>query len=477
VKRTKKLIALVVILCLLVIGYFTIAIVIDWAESLDLSVSVSSIDTDSITALSWTKDGETIELLRKDGVWQNAADPLFPVDQDSGKISAMLSAIASVTASKEIKSPSADLSGYGLDIPSRTIMVQNSDGSKSVYAIGKTSSVAGAYYMQYSNSTSVFLVDDSLLTPFNYGLYDLLLQETIPYITAVRSFTVDSDYNKLKMVYLEDTESITYSDKYLWFLLDENNTYLPLKIEQVQQVHNNIMQLKWERCIEYNASPQQLEQFGLDTPRLTVTTQYLSRVTSDTGQVDASGNPLFESTKQLTDFTLMIGNYYEDYCYAKLALSNMVYLISADAADNLLSAKYEDLRPTAVCLMDWNSVDSMDITISSNEHYTIEFNSDATGTQYVSGGAALDSTAVQGLLSAIYGLSSIGDAENPAVSDTPEIAIVFHRNTEYFSEMTLTLSKYDGDSYLVDFDGESRLLVKKSKITTIKELIANIFSA
>ena len=80
--RQKKLLLLVGVLAALCV---VIAIVTGVQKHIDTVTTVDeeivAADPETLTAVSWTKEGATLSFTQADGTWQDASDAAFPVDQ------------------------------------------------------------------------------------------------------------------------------------------------------------------------------------------------------------------------------------------------------------------------------------------------------------------------------------------------------------------------------------------------------------
>jgi hypothetical protein len=130
--------------------------------------------------------------------------------------------------------------------------------------------------------------------------------------------------------------------------------------------------------------------------------------------------------------------------------------------------------------MDWSTVDSMDVTINGKTS-AIAFSrtqsssdSTATTTTYTVNGTGADSDSVEAFLSAINKLTSENTTDKGTYSEKGEVVIVFHRNTDSYKTMTLTFTQYDSKTYLVSFNGEARLLINKSDVSSLKSSFSSI---
>jgi hypothetical protein len=464
-KREKKLLLLVAVFAVVVAGY---AILSRFApkeekagEESDVSIQVAAMDSSSVAQLTWTYSGETITLEHvKDG-WSYPEDAHFPLDQT--KAGEMVKAVSSVNATRVIDD-AADLSEYGLDQPSCTVTSKLSDGGSIKLNVGNKNDVTGEYYLQVDGDQKVYLVDESIKSAFSYTLMDMVAKEAIPYFQTVTGITIGAADNAQKILY-KDTglgDGITYTDAYNWFyeVKTGNSTgYTPLSTAKVTELQDSLSGLSWKRCADYFATPEDLNAYGLREPKAEVTVDY-SVYDQQTGT-------------SFNTFALLIGDKTGDEYYAKIKDSDIVYIIDSSFVENLLAVNYEALRPDDVCLMDWSTVDSLDVT-ADGKSVTISFDRSGDSVAYKIGGAAADPTKVEAFLNGINGMEAAKKTDNASSSALSEVTLVFHRNTEYFKTMTFKLSKYDSAYYIVDFAGQTRLLVTKGTVTSLKEAFAAI---
>jgi len=459
-KRAKKLLLLLAVLAVIVAGYVIASRLTseETREESDVqSISLLSVAKDSVSRLEWEYEGQTVVLEKSKGRWKYSGDEKFPLD--SGIVNTMLSAVSAVNASRSIDD-AGSLSEYGLDKPECIIAVYSSelaDGKKLI--IGSKNEVTGEYYVQTDGDSAVYLVDESLRSAFAYTLMDLVAKEDIPYMSRIDALTVRTQEGSERIVYLQSSEGITYTDVYTWFYEVESaggKGYSPLSTDKVTRLHYKVRGLEWNSCADYSAEDEELEQYGLLEPRASVTVEY---------SVSSA-----EKDKASSKFELLIGNEADDgECYAMIKGSDMVYLIDSDIADALLAADYASLRPDDVCLMDWDTVDSMDVEVDGSR-ITIDFNRGEDGNlAYYVNGTEADAAKVEELLAAINNLDAVDERDNASPASEAEVVIVFRRNTEFFTNMTLRLSRYDSSHYLVSFIGQSRLLVANSDVSYLKQ--------
>ena len=80
------------------------------------SEEILALSADELTGISWTNGETSLSFTQIDGVWQDASDGEFPIDQD--KMADLLAHFESVTASFIIEDVE-DFTQYGLASPHR----------------------------------------------------------------------------------------------------------------------------------------------------------------------------------------------------------------------------------------------------------------------------------------------------------------------------------------------------------------------
>lgn len=429
------------------------------------TITVAAVEEDQITAISWTYQDKTISLTQQEnGGWINSEDEAMPIDKD--KVAEMLSGLESVVSTRSIENPES-LGDYGLDEPACSIHVTELDGTVLDFSIGDYNSVSGQYYLLYQDT--VYLVDSTLLSAYSVTEQDLIAYETLPDLSDTVSISITSGSSQLTLVHeTEGMEAYTYNaDAYTWFYQQEDN-YTPLSTSAVSELKSEISGISFLSCESWNADS--LAEYGLSQPAGTVTVTYLE---DNEEQADSAEEPAEQT------ITLLLGDYTEDGCYAMLEGSNMVYTIDASTADALMLASVDGLLPTEVCLIPENTVVSMDITLDGvvskidMTHVETENEDGTTSTETtsVSAGVTLNQDTVDDAFESLQVLESQGTPSADAGQREPVLSITFHRNTDTYSDLTLTFSTYDSTNYLVTFGGESRMLASKSDVRNLMDLL------
>ncbi len=497
-KRGKQLLLLACVLAAVVAVTLIVQTAVTGNEQAktaqqETAVTFLQINPEAVNAISWTYNGQTVNLARTDGVWTNADDLTFPVAQQFPE--AMLAALQSVTASRAFAA--GDLSEYGLDAPAYTIVI-DADTVTTLTA-GNASGISGETYTSIGDG-KIYLVAGDLLKPFACGLTDILQKEAVPDMTALTGMQIDTAAGKTNIVYLENSD-YSYTNRYHWFLTD-NGKYTALG-SAADTLADSLKALSWLSCVNHNATADDLKTYGLDAPNAVVTLRYTqaadgaadtaaANLTADTA-VDATANAAAADTAAdaVADpstaaddtaaaesaFVLEIGGFTDGGYYARVQGSNMVYMIDASLAQSILNANLDTLQPNDVCLLDWSTVTSFTVTLDGAT-YAFERDSkdvtDADGnvTQqdvFLMNGTEVDGALVTAVFDKIYAMQTTGTADQ--APGQAEIAFTFRRNTETFPEITLSFYRLNSASCIAGLNGETRLTVARADVVALVEAV------
>lgn len=248
------------------------------------SISVLTLDAESITGLTWSYGDESLSFVCDGSVWSYSEDADFPLD--TSYMSAMTSAVSDISAEKVIEEAS-DLAEYGLDEPVCSITVTAE--AETTIDIGDETSLDGLRYVSIGDG-NVYLVSSDLLTNFSYGLYDLVAKETLPDMSELVSFSVERASGTLVIDYLEGSD-LAYTDRYTYFA-EDGDGWLSLDSELAENFVSQITGLTWGDCVDYKADLKTLGNYGLDSPAVTVTVNYIETTEVETNETDEDGEPI-----------------------------------------------------------------------------------------------------------------------------------------------------------------------------------------
>ena len=463
-KRAKKLLILLGVLIVVCAASFAASklnpeLNTDSDDSED--TAVFTLDADSVTALSFKYTG-SLSFERDDGTWYSNDDPDFPLD--SSRIDSMISAISSISAERTIDDPS-DLSEYGLSDPICQVTVDTDSGEQSVLSFGNESELDNTRYMS-TDDGKVYLVDKDIIDSFDCGLYDLVTKELLPDMSNIVSFTVESGDSHYELDYIEDS-GLAYSDDYVWFYKDEDD-YMTLDTALTNAFTGKVTGLTWGDCVNYKATDDDLKTYGLAVPTVVVKVNYIETSEFATNMTDSDGNTIYDTQETEHTFRLEIGSYLDDKCYARIAGSQMVYLIDGTICDNLLHATYESLQPDEVLAMDWDTVNSVDIDMSDDSASFLKSENSDGETVWLLDGEEKD---LQSILDRLNEMLPSDSGSEKETDMSLLLRFTFHRSTDTFRTVVLEFYDYDSSNCLVSLDGTARLLVSRSDLSALLESV------
>ena len=206
--------------------------------------------------------------------------------------------------------------------------------------------------------------------------------------------------------------------------------------------------------MDYHADDSEMKSYGLDDPDAEVTVSY----TDEDGEEQ--------------EFIYELAFVDESY-YARIQDSRMVYRVSQEVYDTAENASYNELKPNEVILLDWDTVDSIDIESDGNL-YTVNLESRGDDEYtYTFGGEEISFADV------LEELSSVTTAEDlekqPELGDNKEeLVLTFHRNTDDYTAVELIFYQYDGSYCIPVLDGVQLDCVSREDVISLKEAINSV---
>ena len=466
-KRGKKLLLLCLTL-IVVAGAALAAVKFIPDETVEETetIAVYTVTAEDIDALAWDYEGESLSFDYGGSVWSYTDDADFPLQQSY--LSAMTSAVSEITATKVIEAVD-DLAEYGLDEPVCSITVTSGDAATTI-DIGDETSLDGLRYVSVGDG-NVYLVSSDLLTNFSYGLYDLVSMESLPDMSDLVSLRVERPSGTLVIDYLEDS-GLAYTDRYSYFA-EDGEDYVTLGSEPAYNFIYQITGLSWSSCVNYAADDEALAACGLDSPSVTVTVDYIETTEVETNETDEDGNAITETRTEEKSLTLEPGDYADDGCYARIAGSDMVYLIDASICDSLLYTSISELEPAEILLLDWDGMTGFDISLDGETYsVSMEYSEDENDYLYTLDGESLD---FDDVLDQIEALTNEGDASDASLSLGELISFTFR--AEGWDDVELVIYSYDSSTCVAVINGEVLRFTSRTDAEEICDAVSALLTA
>ena len=461
-KRSKRLHILLGVLAAVGIVTFAVTQYEEKQEEIEASGEVVlEIDPAAVQTLSWEYDAETLAF-HKDGTWVYDTDEAFPVDEE--RIDELLGVFEAFSAAFIIEDVT-DYSQYGLDDPVCTIGISTGDTDYEIQ-LGDFSTMDSQRYVSIGDG-NVYLATADPLDYFDAALRDMIDNDEAPDFGTVEAIRFDGDQT-CKIAYQEYTEdsSYTYCSDDVYFVQQED-AMLPLDTSRVEGYLDSISGLSLTDYVTYNVTEEELAEYGLDAPELSVTVTYvpedseqtaeftlhISRDPDEQAAEDAEDGEEDETEEEIT-------------AYARVGESQIVYQITGDSYEALMAAGYDDLRHYEVLTADFADVTGLDITLEG-ESYTITAEGSGEDKTFYYGEEELDIADLQSALEDM-GAASFTDEEP---SQKQEISITVHLDNEAHPTVQIDLYRYDGEQCLAVLDGTPTSLVPRDMVVDLVEAV------
>lgn len=485
-KRKKTLLILCVILVVAIVAIIIEQAVkqhIDTVNTID--EEVFTITEDDLTQVEISYGDDDIVLLQNDGVWTYSEDEDFPVDQDF--VADLLGYFESVHASFIIDDVE-DYDQYGLESPEATLTFTTADGD-SVITFGTYSTIDEKRYICVDGG-SVYLIDDDLLEYVSATVEDYLDRDEVEDYYQLSTVDVSGD-SSVSVVYDPDGD-YTYTDSYDYYAVSDGQ-YKALSTSKVKSLLSTLQNMDLSEYETYKATSDDLSDYGLDNPTLTIIltgevevesddeeeTEDVDDESEDTITDDTTDTESEEATEEDTEDedvetetvtqTIYLTKVDDDNAYLYFDGSTIVYDISVDTYDDLAETSYETLRPDEIVDIDWTNVVSMTADID-DDSYTIDVEYDEDdGNTYTVDGETVDFVTVTSKIDTLT-LEEVGDSYSKG---TEELAFTITLGDDDGTTVSVVLYQYDGDNCVATVDGETVGLVSRSSMSTLREEIVS----
>lgn len=463
-KRAKRLYVLLGVLVVVCIAAFAVVKHEERQEEIRNSGEiVLEIDPETVDALSWEYESESLAF-HKDETWQYDEDAAFPVSEE--KIQELLESFQALEAAFIIKEVT-DYSQYGLDNPVCTIHLSAGEEDYEI-KLGNYSTMDSQRYLSTGDG-NVYLVEDDPMEDYEITIRDMIANDETPsfgQVTGIQFEGADS-YQVVYQEYSEESP-YTYCSEDVYFR-QEGEDLKPLDTNLVESYLSGIENLTLDNYMTYQAGTEDLSQYGLDAPELTVTVTYTPEEDeegeSQTFTLHISRSPEERAAAE-NDTASEEDEEEEITAYARVGDSEIVYQITGESYEKLIAAGYDDLRHKEALTADFTQVTGLDITLEGTV-YNLTSEGSGEDKTFRFGEEEVD---VADLQSALEGLTADSfTQEEPTQKE--EIALTVYLDSEVHPSVQIQLYRYDGENCLAVIDGEPVSLIPRSAVVDLIEAV------
>lgn len=329
-------------------------------------------NTEGIKKISYNNRMEELSFIKKEETWYYEADETFPLNQSY--LIELEEHLKKYEAERSLENGDT-MEAYGLEEPSTIVTITDINDVETTIYFGN--GTEEGYYACLENKEKAYVVDSTLYSDLQNGLYDMIVLETFPTLTeenlieiqrttedSIRIYTkkenniekekdnlgdnskqqlkdnskeqsednsekqatdkVETDNEledkELDNAELEDTtlENTQFEEKTYTWKVQENGIEEELEETFSDTILSGVMGLVNTSCVNYKVSAEELDSYGLTSPSLTIRVVY-------------------NEEEKEEEFTLYIGDIEESgsYYYTKIEGSNAVYFMSSELIDKL----------------------------------------------------------------------------------------------------------------------------------------------
>jgi len=462
--KGRSLIALFVILALIagVYAFMEVRGVGEPEPMADERVRILEFDVEEISEMVLKSQDKTLTLTREGESW--AVDYPYPVVLNIRNVEDIAYSFTGLSAEEVVSESSEDLSPFGLDNPSVEATVTLLDGREYTVYLGNRTPVGNMFYLMKKDDPRVFTVWGSHGNHFSYTLNDLRdtqLTQINPQEVAYFKLAREGE----KIIEIVKTEEADEQQIQLgfarWHMIQPYNEYASVHYERFNTLLAALPQLEIANFID--DSPEDLAQYGLDTPTIEL-------------EVRDNQNTLH----------LLFGNDLdEQHIHFQIAGKNTVYAMEKEALASLMATTPFELidRFSFIVMIDY--VDEIVIETTDAKHTLTltrtvkeaekQDEEDEVITTFALNGKEVGDQEFRDFYQVLIGL--IVEAENKEMIDKkPHVTTIFRFNKENMPDVSIAYVPYNEDFFAVLRGGAAEFLVSRKQvyhmINELKELAA-----
>ena len=454
-KKNKKLYILLCILgCMCIITFIATNIEKKTEEIKNSGESILEIPSDTIKALSWTMNNDTVNLsFHKDDNWHYDGDENFPVDDN--KIEDALSIFENFAAEFIIENVE-DYDQYGLSTPDTKIALETEDKSYEI-KIGDYSKMDSKRYVSIDDG-NVYLMKEDPMDTFDKELKDFIKDDNIPDFEGVSSIKFEGEAN-LDIV-LKEQGTNPYNEEDVYFDT-YNDKLIPLDTDSIDKYLSKIETLDLNKYVTYNATEDELDKYGINTPDLLININY--------SEVDENEN----STSK--EFKLTVGSNLDELGedpdeddilgYIRINDSSIIYEILGYDYKDLIDDAGDELRHKNIIPVEIENIKAIDIAMDGKEYHVD--NKEGDDAKFTYEGEVIENYDFEESLT-LLNATSFTD-ETP--TGEKELSLIVTVDTDKSPQITIDIYRYDGEKCIASIDNTPLAYINRDNVINLKEAV------
>jgi len=433
---------------------------------------ILELSADSVQSLSWEYQSESLAFHKEDGAWVYDGDAAFPVSGE--KMEELLSVFGEFGVSFIIESVEDD-SQYGLDNPVCTIQIETGEQSYEI-CLGDYSAMDSERYVSIGDG-NVYLAKVDPLDSFDAALRDVIDHDEVPDFDTAETITFAGKESYIVTRNEDSGDSYCAGDVYF---TQRDGEVSPLDTSRVNSYLKAIRNLDLTDYVTYNATAEELEQYGMTSPELTVTVEY---VAEEEKGAEASGALVLSVSRDPEELAAAEAAEEEETeddpeepdeeetvtAYARLGESPIIYQITGESYKKLMAASFDDLRHPEVFTGDFEDVQSIDISLDGKV-YQITTEKKGEEHIYYYQEREIDASEFQ---NAVNNLKAVSFTDEQPAREK-EIGVTIYLDNERYPKVLVELYRYNGTECLAVIDEKPVSLVERDTVVEVIEAVYGI---
>ena len=465
-KRSKKIGILSGLLCCISLAAFGVSRYEEQKEIIKNSDEIIlEVAGEEVKTLSWDCSTGSFAFHKdENGVWLYDTDEAFPVDDE--KIWGMLEQFQEFGVSFIIEGVE-DWEQYGLNDPVCTIHMET-EGETYEILLGDYSVMDSERYISIGDGNA-YLVKNDPLESFEIQISDVIRHDEIPELKDVTQ--LQSSGEKSEHIFYEEDSTATYYVGDVYFM-ERGEDYQPLDTDRVDDYLDTVRSLNLKDYVDYDASEDDLAQYGLDTPVLSLSIDYTTTGEGTEKEIEENfvlniGRDPTEQEKENTE-----GEEESDedvMAYARIGESKIIYQITSEEYRKLMDLSYDSLRHQEIFWADFSDMYQLDILLEG-ETYTITSEMEDDKRTYYYQDEELEMAPIR---SAVRGLKA-GSFTDEQPDQKEEISLTIYLDNENYPEVQIQLYRYNGNDCIAVVDGKPIAFVERTYVVDLIEAVNSI---
>ncbi len=458
-KRGKKIGILSGLLCCVSLAAFGVSRYEEHKEVIKNSDEIiMDITGEEVKALSWECSTGSFSFHRdEDGVWIYDADEGFPVNES--KIENLLDQFREFGAAFVIEEVE-DWEQYGLKDPVCSIHMETEGGAYEIL-LGNYSAMDSQRYVSMGGGNA-YLVKTDPLESFELQISDLIRHDEIPALENVAQLQLSGE--KSERIFYEEGSTSTYYDGDIYFM-EQGEERRPLDTDRVNDYLNIVRNLGLKDYVDYDAGQEELAQYGLDMPALSLLVEYASAQdgAEESFVLNIGLDPAEQEEKETQ------GADGDVTAYARIGESKMIYRIASEEYEKLMDISFDSLRHQELFWADFSDMYQLDILLEG-ETYTITSGMEEEKRIYYYQEEELEMAGIRNAVRKLKAKTFTDEEPN----QKEEIGLTIYLDNENYSEVRIQLYRYDGKDCIAVVDGVPTAVVERSSVVDLMEAVNSV---